>query len=739
MSSTQKETYKIEGMSCTSCAMRIENTLKKTEGVHSASVNFASSTLYIDFDPQVVASDRIVNTADSIGFKLFSLNKEKQVVPTDVDFVHSGKSQLKLILSIILSLPVVVLGMWFHHSHIAAWTEMLLTIPVIFWTGNHFFINAWKQLKHFSSNMDTLVALGTGSAFLFSVFNTVYPQYLSQKGIHPDVYFEASAVVITLILLGKYLEDKAKTRTSNSIKKLMNLGVKNAKVIRNGEELEIPVDEVIKGDLLIIRPGEKIPVDGKIVEGSSFIDESMITGESLPVENKTANHVIGATINKTGSFKMLAEKVGSDTMLARIIQMVQDAQGSKATVQRLADKIASVFVPVVLVIAVITFSIWWLIGPSPQMTHALVSAVTVLIIACPCALGLATPTAIMVGIGKAAEQGILIKNAQALETAQHINVLVVDKTGTITQGKAAVTDLIFAPEIINKDKYLNLLHAIEALSEHPLAAAITDFLKKDISLLPKVKNFKSVTSQGVEAETETEKCYVGSDRFMKEKNVFVSSFFLENGINFEKELKTVIYFAVNNQAVLMVCIADTIKDSSREAVQALHQMGVEVHMLTGDNRHVASGIAKQTGIKYFKAEVLPEDKLNYITDLQQQGKIVGMAGDGINDSPALAKANVGFAMGDGTDIAMESADIVLLKGDVSKLAHVIKLSKVTVKTIRQNLFWAFIYNVIGIPLAAGILYPFNGFLLNPMIAGAAMAFSSVSVVSNSLRLRTKKI
>ena len=734
-----KETFKVDGMSCASCAMRIENNLKKVNGIQSVNVNFSSSSLFVEYDSKDINSEKIIKTVDALGYSLIAEEKVNKDAFNEDQLKKLKKTKFKMIISVILSAPVAVIGMFFHMMPYASWIMMSLTIPVVFWTGNSFFVNAWKQLKQFTSNMDTLVALGTGTAFTFSVFNTVYPEFLINRGFHPDVYFEASAVIIAMILFGRYLEDKAKARTSDSIKKLMTLGVKNAKVIRDGKELEIPIDQVKVGDMLIIRPGEKIPVDGKIIEGYSAVDESMITGESLAVEKFIGDHVIGATINNSGVFKMIAEKVGSETMLSRIIQMVRDAQGSKASIQRLADKVASVFVPTVLIIAIITFALWMFFSVDSPLTHALVAAITVLVIACPCALGLATPTAVMVGIGKAAENGILIKNAESLEILNKIDVLVTDKTGTITKGRAEVTDLVWNEKELNKDEYLKILFSVEANSEHPLAFSITKYLKELGLQNEKLQEFKNIVGQGIQAIYNETKCFVGTKKLLVENNILISDYLLEHAENLEQLMKTVIYFAVGNEAVLIVAIADTLKDSSIEAISELKEMGIEIHLLSGDNAHVTEAIARRTGIENFKAVAMPSDKMEYIEMLQKKGKIVAMAGDGINDSPALAKADVGIAMSNGTDIAIESAGIVLLKGDISRLAAAIKLSKATVKTIHQNLFWAFIYNVIGIPLAAGVLYPINGFLINPMIAGAAMAFSSVSVVTNSLRLRKRKI
>jgi len=626
--------------------------------------------------------------------------------------------------------------MFFHKMPYANWIMFLFSFPVLVWFGRDFFVIGYKHAIKGRANMDTLVALSTGTAFLYSAFNTIFPHLLLSIGITPHVYFEAAVVIIALILLGRYLEEKAKSKTSDSIKKLMGLKVKTARVIRDGLETEISIEDVIIGDILIIRPGEKIPVDGKVIDGNSTVDESMITGESMPVEKTEHDLVIGATINKTGSFRMRAEKVGKDTMLSHIIEMVKNAQGSKAPIQKLADKIASVFVPVVMSIALLSALIWFFIGPSPSITYAIVTLVTVLIIACPCALGLATPTALMVGIGKGAENGILVKNAEALEIAQNINIVVVDKTGTITKGHPEVNEIVWLKSDIKRDQVLEDILAIEKKSEHPLANSIVRYLNHLSNSSLNVVKFNSQTGMGVSATIYENQYLIGNYQLMRENNIDIESEH-EYFNHFGTSSQTLVFIAKNKELIALIGISDQVKDNSVKAIQSLHHMNLKVHMLTGDSYGTAKYISQQTGIDYFRAEVLPEDKLNYIKSLQMQGYTVAMVGDGINDSPALTQANLGIAMGHGTDIAMESADITLVKGDLEKIAASIKLSKETIKTIKQNLFWAFIYNIIAIPIAAGILYPFNGFLLSPMIAGGAMAFSSVSVVLNSLRLKSR--
>ena len=735
-----KETYKVDGMSCASCAISVETMLSSLDGIKTAHVNYANSSVWVEYDPERVSSSQMQNSISSIGYSLLIEQKEDDLLQIDLsEKIKLLKARKKAFYAILFSLPVFFIAMFYHTMSYANWIMLIFTLPVILWFGRDFFIIALKQTLHKSANMDTLVAIGTGSAFIYSVFNTFFPNYLLSRGIHPHVYYEASSVIISLILLGRYLETKAKSKTSDSIRKLMGLKVKTAKVIRDGIEIELAIDDVLLGDILIIRPGEKIPVDGEIIEGLSTIDESMITGEAIPAEKGIGKKVIGSTINKTGSFKMIAEKIGKDTMLSRIIEMVKNAQGSKAPVQKLADKIASVFVPVVISIAIASAFIWYFVGPEPKSTYAFVTLITVLIIACPCALGLATPTALMVGIGKGAENGILIKNAESLEKARKLDIVVVDKTGTVTQGKPVVNELIWLKSKMNQDEVLQEILAVEKLSEHPLAESIVRYLEHKTNIDIVVSNFKSITGRGIVAELNNQNSYViGNYQLIKDQEIDAEnekSYFTKFGIT----AQTHVFIARNKKLVALITIADQIKPSSLKAIQDLQKMNLKVHMLTGDNIATAEAIAKEAGIDSYRAEMLPEDKLNYIKELQEKGFKVAMVGDGINDSPALAQADIGLAMGNGTDIAIESADITLVKGDLQKIVSAIKLSDYTLKTIKQNLFWAFIYNVITIPIAAGILFPINGFLLNPMIAGGTMAFSSVSVVLNSLRLKSKNI
>jgi Cu2+-exporting ATPase len=587
--------------------------------------------------------------------------------------------------------------------------------------------------------MDTLVALSTGIAFIFSLFNTLFPEFWHNRGIHPHVYYEAATVIITFISLGKLLEEKAKSNTSSAIKKLMGLQPKTLKAIIDGEEQEIPISSVQKGYTIIVRPGEKIPVDGEVVEGSSYVDESMITGEPVPVAKTKGEKVFAGTVNQKGSFQFNAEKVGGETLLSQIIKMVQEAQGSKAPVQKLVDKIAGIFVPIVMAISIATFIVWMLVGGDDAFTHALLTSVAVMVIACPCALGLATPTAIMVGVGKGAENNILIKDAESLELGHKINAVVLDKTGTITEGKPTVTNLFWSDKA-HEDYHAGVLLALENQSEHPLADAVVRKLKEEGLQLEELKDFDSITGKGVKAADFSGKYYfIGNAKLMAENRVNIPQDIQQKTAKWQEEAKTVVFFSDNQEVLAILAIADKIKATSKSAIEKLKKKGVEVYMLTGDNNQTAKAVAQQIGLTDFKGEVLPSDKADFVKELQAKGKVVAMVGDGINDSHALAQADVSIAMGHGSDIAMDVAKMTLITSDLESIPKALKLSTRTVKGIRQNLFWAFIYNVIGIPIAAGLLYPVNGFLLDPMIAGAAMAFSSVSVVANSLRLKTTKI
>lgn len=715
-------TYKINGMSCAACAASSQKVLSRMKGVESVNVNYANKSCEVIFEEETVTFEEMKTKLSRLGYSLLE-DTEKNRLESEAKAIARFKElKLKLTVGVILSIPLLIFGMFLMNFPFANWIMLALTLPIIVWIGQEFYVNAWKQFKVGTANMDTLVAMGTGAAFCFSLFNTFFPQILLNQGIEPHVYYETAGVLITLILLGRFLEERAKSQTSEAIKNLLNLQVKTANVIQDGEVRQIPIDEVRLGDKILIKPGEKIPVDGTVIEGNSAIDEAMITGESIPILKTIGDKAIGATINQTGTFTMTAEKVGSDMLLAQIIKMVQTAQGSKAPIQNLVDKIAAIFVPVVVTIATLSALVWYAIGPEPQLTNGIITFVTVLIIACPCALGLATPTAIMVGVGKGAKMGILIKGAASLEAAKDLDTIVFDKTGTLTEGKPKVKNIDIIAEA--KPNIESIIFAIEGRSEHPLANAIcTHFSAFDTKI--KVDYFENIVGKGIRATVENEEYLIGNQALMQ-------TAFVKNIPNTKSD-ETIVYVAENGKLVRIIEIADTIKLEAKAAIEQLKHY--ELHLLTGDNQQTANKVAAEFGLNNVKAEVLPEDKINYIKALQAKGKKVAMIGDGINDSPALAQANVGIAMGTGTDVAIESADITLLKGDLSRIAKAIELSKATNKIIRQNLFWAFIYNIIGIPIAAGILYPFIGFTLNPMIAGAAMAFSSVSVVLNSLRLK----
>jgi len=733
---TIKQTFPVLGMTCASCAVSTESIVKSQPGVVSASVNYASSNLWVEYLPGMIDPKSIQKAVQSIGYNL--VIDDSSNPPVSIEELHQkqyGKLKRRTILSVILSIPVVVIGMFLMDIPFANEMMWLFTTPVVFWFGRDFFINAWKQASHRSANMDTLVALSTGIAYLFSVFNMLFPQFWHRRGLHAHVYFEAAAVIIAFILLGKLLEEKAKGNTSSAIKKLMGLQPKKVTVLLpNKSERDTPIEELIVGDMILVKPGEKIAVDGTVISGSSFVDESMLSGEPVPVQKGENAQVFAGTINQKGSFHFKAEKVGSETLLAQIIKTVQDAQGSKAPVQKLVDKIAGVFVPIVIGIAFITFLLWFFLGGENALIQGLLAAVTVLVIACPCALGLATPTAIMVGVGKGAEQGILIKDAESLEVTKKVDTVVLDKTGTITEGLPRVTDIKW---LNNDESAIQIFLGIEKLSGHPLADAVVSFFSGKDPIVP--TGFNSITGKGATAIHNHETYVVGNLRLLHEMNIAIANELSRNATRWSSEAKTIIWFANSKQALAVVAIADKIKASSPEAVRQLQKMGIDVIMATGDNETTAMEIGRQAGITHVKAEVLPHQKADFIKSLQQQGKIVAMVGDGINDSTALATADVSIAMGKGSDIAMDVAKMTLISSDLKKIPQAIKLSKQTVATIKQNLFWAFIYNLIGIPIAAGILYPINGFLLNPMIAGAAMALSSVSVVSNSLRLKWRKI
>ena len=735
----KKQTFPVLGMSCAACAARVNKTLSRQEGVCSANVNLATAIATVEYDPSLCSPEMMKQAVQNAGFDLLiDTAKEAEKEAEDTHAAHYRQLKFRTIWAIILSLPVAIIGMFFMDMPYANYIMWILSTPVVFWLGSGFYVNAWKLLKHRSANMDTLVANSTGIAYLFSLFNLFFPDFWLSRGVTPHVYFEAASVIIAFILLGRTLEERAKGNTSAAIRKLMGLQPRTVIIDDGTGEREVSIDQIVPGNMIVVKPGERIAVDGTVTEGSSFIDESMLSGEPIPVCKSAGAKVYAGTINQKGSFRFRAEKVGADTMLSHIIHLVQEAQGSKAPVQRLVDKIAAVFVPAIMTMAVLTF-IAWIVLAENGFTHGLLAAVTVLIIACPCALGLATPTAIMVGIGKGAENGILIKDAESLEMAKKIDTIVLDKTGTITEGKPVVTDIVWEAE--NAD-IQRIFLGLEKHSEHPLATAVVQALSQanaDNGGDCLLTGFESITGKGVKASWNGKTYYAGNRRMLAEKGITISPVLSEKAEAFAQEAKTVIWFADEQQALATCAIADRIKETSKKTIAELQQRGISVVMLTGDNEQTARRIAAEAGIAEFRTEVLPQQKSEYIKQLQAEGKHVAMVGDGINDSAALAQADLSIAMGQGSDIAMDVAKMTIISSDLTKISEAIRLSTLTVRTIRENLFWAFIYNLTGIPVAAGVLYPFTGFLLNPMIAGAAMAFSSVSVVTNSLRLRMKRI
>ncbi|WP_276363144.1 heavy metal translocating P-type ATPase [Daejeonella sp. H1SJ63] len=735
-----RSTYPVTGMTCAGCAVSVESMLKSVKGVIDAGVNFADNSAWAEYDSKKTSPGELRKSIQSIGYDLIIDSDNSAELQESLQQKKYEDIRHRTIRASILTLPVFIIGMLFMDMPYGTWISMILSAPVVFWFGRNFFINGWKQARHGMANMDTLVALSTGIAFIFSAFNTIYPEYWHSRGIHPHVYYEAASVIIVFISLGKLLEERAKANTTQAIRKLMGLQPKTVRIIRNGIEEEISISEVLPEQIIVLRPGERVAVDGMVISGSSYIDESMISGEPIPVSKNKEDKLFAGTINQKGSLHYKAEKVGADTLLAHIIKMVQLAQSSKAPVQKLVDKIAGIFVPVVIGISILTFIIWMLFGGEEAFTHALLTSVTVLVIACPCALGLATPTAIIVGVGKGAENNILIKDAESLELAYKVDAVILDKTGTITEGKPVLTSMDWNPETGgDHDEYLKILFSLEINSEHPLADAIVKKLKADNVSGVDLSSFESLTASGVKGVYKGLEYFAGNHRILDEHNIALNDYqktYLKNRLN---DASTVVFFADQNRVLAIITIADKIKSTSAEAIHQLHRLGIEVHMLTGDNQQTASAVAEEVGIKSYRSEVLPSDKADFIKKLQSEGKVVAMVGDGINDSHALAQADVSIAMGKGSDIAMDVAKITLITSNLQSIPMALKLSRKTVQAIRQNLFWAFIYNLIGIPLAAGVLYAYNGFLLNPMIAGGAMALSSVSVVTNSLRLKTLKL
>lgn len=735
---TVQETFPVLGMSCASCAARVDKTLNHQPGVSKAAVNYASGAATVEYDPAQCSPEALQQAVQAAGYDL--LIKKDENTLEEAEQAHEQRYRdlkFRTTWAIVLSVPIVVIGMFLMNMPYANLIMWALSTPVVFWLGRGFFVSAWKQLKHGSANMDTLVANSTGIAYLFSLFNMLFPDFWLSRGIHPHVYFEAASVIIAFILLGRLLEERAKGNTSTAIKKLMGLQPKTVTIVTaDGEQKVIPIEAIRPQDILLVKPGERIAVDGTVTDGDSYVDESMLSGEPVAVAKHEGTKVFAGTINQKGSFRFRAEKVGTDTLLAKIIHMVQDAQGSKAPVQQLVDKIAGIFVPVIIGIALLSFIAWMVLDGENGFTHGLLALVTVLIIACPCALGLATPTAIMVGIGKGAEQGILIKDAESLEIAKKIDAVVLDKTGTVTEGKPVVSQLTWEATAVSAEVQ-SIFYSLEMLSEHPLAEAIVEHFGK--TRFTEIEDFDSITGKGITGRVQGKTYYAGNRSLLEEKRIAIPASLSDAAARLTAEAQTVIWFAGEESALAIAGITDQIKKTSIQAVAELRAAGIEVYMLTGDNEATAREIARKAGIPHYKAGVLPQDKAAFISRLQQEGKTVAMVGDGINDSAALAQSDLSIAMGGGSDIAMDVAKMTIISSDLTKIPEALKLSRLTVRTIRQNLFWAFIYNIIGVPIAAGILYPINGFLLNPMIAGAAMAFSSVSVVSNSLRLKGKKI
>ena len=730
-----KNTYPVLGMSCASCAARVDKTLNGLPGVYQATVNYATAVAQVEYNPEVCSDATLQSAVQDAGYDLLvDTGEDVADKAEEIRLTRYRKIKRRTVAALLLSLPIMVISMFFEDISSLKHVLWILATPVVFGLGREFYINAWRQLKHGTSNMDTLVAVSTGIAYTFSVFNLLFPDFWLSRGIEPHIYFEAASVIIAFILLGRLLEERAKQNTSTAIKKLISLQPKTVTIIVDSDERTVPITAVQKGDTILVKPGERIAVDGMVVTGESYVDESMLNGEPVPLHKQSGEKVFAGTINQKGTFRFIADKIGSDTMLAQIIRMVQDAQGSKAPVQKLVDRIARFFVPAIISISIIAFVAWIFLAPTNGFTNGLLAMVTVLIIACPCALGLATPTAIMVGIGKGAEKGILIKDAQSLEIAQKIDTIILDKTGTITAGHPVVIESLWENGFEHSRK---ILYSLEKLSEHPLSDAVVNTLQneKEIS----IDKFENVPGKGAKGIVGSQTYYVGNLSLLNDNHITIASHLQELANKWTQEAKTLVWFADSTQAIAAIALTDEIKQTSAQAISQLQEMGVEVYMLTGDNAISAQAISRKVGINHYKAGVLPNEKAQFIKELQANGKKVGMVGDGINDSAALAQANLSIAMGQGSDIAVDTAMATILSSDLLKIPETIRLSQLTIKTIYQNLFWAFIYNLIGIPIAAGIFYSVNGFLLNPMWASAAMAFSSVSVVLNSLRLKRKRI
>ena len=736
MRETETKVLPVLEMSCAVCAGNVESTVQALSGVEKASVNFAAGTLTVTYNPSVITLEVMQAAVQAAGYDLIVEAEDPVAMQEEKARMHYKILRRNTIGAWTLSIPLALLGMVFMHVPFGNWIMMVLALAIMIFFGRSFYVNGVRHALKGKANMDTLVALSTSIAFLFSLFNTLCPGFWLGKGLEPHVYYEASGVIIAFVLLGKLMEERAKNSTSSAIKGLMGLQPKTARLVTDGREEEVPISNLQVGNVVSVRPGEKIPVDGTLLQGSSSVDESMLSGEPIPVEKNAGDRVLAGTINQKGAFTMEATSVGGTTVLAQIVQMVQSAQGSKAPVQRIVDKISGIFVPVVVLLSFLTFVCWLVIGGESYFSYALLSAVSVLVIACPCALGLATPTALMVGMGKGAEQHILIKDAFALENLCKVNTVVLDKTGTLTEGVPVVTDSYWISD--DNIRYLDVLYTAEQKSEHPLASAILCWLEESGAKVCEAENFESLTGRGVRIQVEGVTYWVGSQGLLDIFQAGIPEKVRKQIGQWQEDGQSVVFYGQETRLLAVLAISDRIKPTSAEAVKELKKQGIEVHLLTGDGVRTAERVAATLDIGYYKAEVMPNDKEEYIISLQQQGKKVAMVGDGINDSQALARADVSIAMGKGTDIAMDVAMVTLITSDLLLLPGAIRLSKQTVRLIYQNLFWAFIYNVIGIPLAAGVLFPINGLLLNPMLASAAMAFSSVSVVLNRLRLKFMK-
>lgn len=736
MKEVESKVLPVLEMSCAVCANNVESTIKGLPGVVEASVNFAANTLSVKYQPSEISLQQMQDAVRAAGYDLIIESEDPVAEQEEMSRKHYLKLKRNTIGAWVLSVPLALLGMVFMHMPYANWIMMVLALAIMLLFGRSFYVSGVRHALMGKANMDTLVALSTSIAFIFSFFNTVYPQFWYDRGLEPHVYYEASGVIIAFVLLGKLMEERAKNSTSSAIKGLMGLQPKTARLVLDGKEEEVPIASLQKGNVVSVRPGEKIPVDGKLLQGASSVDESMLSGEPIPVAKTTGDRVLAGTINQKGAFTMEATGVGNETILAQIVRMVQAAQGSKAPVQRIVDKISGIFVPVVVLLSIITFICWMVIGGSDYFSYALLSAVSVLVIACPCALGLATPTALMVGMGKGAERHILIKDAFALENLCKIDTIVLDKTGTLTEGIPVVTDSCWLSD--PDPRYLDILYTAEQKSEHPLASAIIRWLEDSGASASEADSFESLTGRGIRINIGGVTYWVGNRGLLTTFGASIPDDTMAQIHGWEENGKSIVYYGMEDKLLAALAITDRIKPTSFAAVKELTAMGIDVHLLTGDGVKTAERVAATLGIRHFKAEVMPNDKEEYIVALQEQGRKVAMVGDGINDSQALARADVSIAMGKGTDIAMDVAMVTLITSDLLSLPEAIKLSRRTVKLIHQNLFWAFIYNLIGIPLAAGVLFPVNGLLLNPMLASAAMAFSSVSVVLNSLRLKFMK-